>query len=285
MTPKQHIILGYPNSGKTTFLAAFWHILDAGEATSLVLEKTSGDMRYLNEIKNIWLRCEQVPRTLTSSEDMVEILVRESETDNSMALQLPDFSGETFQAMFADRQCDKRFLEILNQSDGILFFINADRTNDTMAVADHDFPEDGGAAETDADATGFEGLTDFDPRLVAEQTRIIDTLQILHVSPFQTVHRRLVIAISAWDVVSSDGCSPEEWVARDMPMLSQYLANNDDVYEVRFCGMSAQGGNFDSETRDKLLAMNPADRVQCVWGGQFSSDITQPLMWLSEDNV
>lgn len=285
MTLKQHIILGFPNSGKTTFLAAFWYILDAGETTSLVLEKTSGDMRYLNEIKNIWLRCEQVPRTLTSSEEMVEILVRESKTGNSMALQLPDFSGETFQALFADRQCEKGFLETLDQSNGILFFVNADRANDMMAVTDHDFPEDEVAIEVDVDGIGFEDLNDFDPRQVAEQTRIIDTLQNLNISPFQTIHRRLVIAISAWDVVSSDDISPREWVAREMPMLSQYLTNNADMYEVRYCGMSAQGGSFEGEARDALLDMSPADRVQCVWNGQLSSDITQPLTWLSKDNV
>lgn len=285
MTAKQHIILGYPNSGKTTFLAAFWHILDAGETPSLVLEKTSGDMRYLNKIKNIWLRCEQVPRTLISTEEMVEILVCESKTGNSIALQLPDFSGETFQALFADRQCEKGFLETLDQSNGILFFVNADRANDMMAVTDHDFPEDALAPEADLGGTGFEDIKDFNPRKVSEQTRIIDILQIMHIAPFQTVHRRLVIAISAWDVVSSDVSSPEEWVVREMPMLSQYLANNADVYEVRYCGISAQGGSFEGAARDALLDRTPSDRVQCLWNGQLGSDITQPLTWLSEDNV
>ncbi len=280
MTLKQHIILGFPNSGKTTFLAAFWHILDAGEVTSLTLEKTSGDVRYLNEIKNIWLKCEQVPRTLTSSEEMVEILVRDTKTGQATALRLPDFSGETFQSLFANRECDQEFLETLDRSSGILFFINADRANDMMAVTDHNFPDDEDEAARDA-----EHLEDFDPRQVPEQSRIVDVLQLLQMSPFRNTRRRLAIAISAWDVVCSDGISPEQWIAREMPMLAQYLVNNADAYDVCFCGISAQGGCFEGGSREQLLEKKPADRVLCVWEEEDGHDITQPLTWLSENDA
>lgn len=124
--------------GKTTFLAALWHMLDVGTAISLTLEKISGDVRYLNEIKNTWIKCEQVPRTLISSEEMVEMTVRNTATDQISTLRLPDFSGETFQTLVADRHCDPELVETLNDAAGILFFVNADRANDMMAITDHD---------------------------------------------------------------------------------------------------------------------------------------------------
>ena len=94
MTSQHHIILGYPESGKTTYLAALWHVIDAGLAgTSLVLEKTSGDAEYLNKIVEAWLRCEEVPRTYISNEEKVALHVRDTKTQATMVLTLPDFPG------------------------------------------------------------------------------------------------------------------------------------------------------------------------------------------------
>jgi len=214
MTQKQHVILGYPNSGKTTFLAALWHLLDAEKTTSLSLDKISGNVRYLNEIKKTWLKCEQVPRTLISSEEMVEMRVRDMGTNGTSVLRLPDFSGETFQALITDRECDEDFLAMLQDSSGILFFINAERTNDMMLVTDHDFPDDDQVDEDEDRNAEVEALEDFDPRKTPEQARIIDVLQLLQLPPLRGPRRRLVVAISAWDVVAADDITPRDWIAR-----------------------------------------------------------------------
>jgi len=281
MTHHQHIILGYPNSGKTTYLAALWYMLDAGTTTSLTLEKVSGDMRYLNEIKSTWLKCEQVPRTTISTEEMVEIMVRDTSSAKVSTLQLPDFSGETFQALISNRACEKSFLATLDQSSGILFFVNADRSNDMMSVIDHNFQDDDAGEQADDTPESENLFEDFDARRMPEQTRIVDVLQLLQASPFRQTRRRLAIAISAWDVVVVDKISPQEWVAREMPLLDQFLANNLNEYEVCFCGISAQGGQFEGRARDHLLDKAPAERVVVEWDGVIGCDITLPLTWLS----
>ena len=277
MTHTQHIILGYPNSGKTTFLAALWHLIDAGKSTSLILDKVTGDVAYLNEIKNIWLKCEQVPRTSISSEEMVEMWVQHTKTKDTSTLHLPDFSGETFQALIADRECTEGFVSLFQNTSGILFFINADRTNDMMLVTDHLYPDE---AQDDAEVH----LEDFDPRKTPEQTRIVDVLQLLQSSPLLGSRRRLVVMISAWDVVAVDSISPREWIVREMPLLAHYLANNPSAYNAQFCGISAQGGLFEGEARNQLLKKDPADRVVCLWEGEASRDITLPLTWLCVDD-
>lgn len=288
MSPKQHVILGYPDSGKTTYLAALWHILDAGSASSIVLDKMAGDVRYLNEIKRIWLKCEQVPRTLTSSEELVEMHVRNATTSNSSVLRLPDFSGETFLSLIADRECHEDFVSILQDSDGVLFFVNADRANDALFVTDFDFADEDSETEQDPateqdETVEADGVVDFDPRRMPEQTRIIDILQLLQAAVLQKGRRRLVIVVSAWDVVAADGVEPSEWLEREMPMLAQYLAANAELYDVRHCGISAQGGSFEGEARNLLLAVDPTNRVQCRWDGETTNDITLPLTWLNDD--
>ncbi len=277
MTSHRHIILGYPESGKTTYLAALWHVIDAGLAgTSLMLEKISGDAEYLNKIDEAWLRCEEVPRTYISNEEHVALHVRDTKTQSTMVLTLPDFSGETFQEIFADRQCADEFVENANETGGILFFVNADRADDMMSVLDHVFDDDEDA--------GPEELADFDPRKTPEQTRIVELLQLLQVRPFDRRYRRLVIAVSAWDVVQDDGVSPAEWIARAMPLLDQFLHNNTEIYDVRFCGISAQGGMLNDDSRASLLEKKPAERVICHWQGKSGPDITQPLRWLGADD-
>ena len=280
MTQTQHVILGYPSSGKTTFLAALWHLLDATTATSLTLERISGDMTYLNEIKNSWIKCQKAPRTLMSGEKMVEMNVRNRATDQTSILRLPDFSGETFERLVAERHCDPDLIESVNEATGILFFVNADRANDTMAITDHLYPDD--EVEVEAD-NGEEARIEFEPRNVPEQVRIIDMLQLLQTSPFRPARRRLVIAVSAWDVIAHERIDPGKWIAREMPMLDQFLDNASSAYETRICGISAQGGQFEGDALERLLDETPSERVVCVWDGERGTDITLPLTWLGGD--
>src|ERR1700761_1052789 len=102
MNGQYHSILGLPRSGKTTFLAALWHLIDAGEvATKLVLDKLVGDHAYLNAIAEAWRRCEEVPRTSMAAETKVTIHVHAQAIGQKMALEFPDLSGESFEIQFA----------------------------------------------------------------------------------------------------------------------------------------------------------------------------------------
>ena len=59
-----HTIIGMPNSGKTTFLAALWHLVTSGESKpALQFDRLDGDVQYLNVIAERWQRCEKAART------------------------------------------------------------------------------------------------------------------------------------------------------------------------------------------------------------------------------
>src|SRR5260370_11015765 len=58
------VIVGLPGSGKTTFLAALWHIIEADETDCrLKLDHYEGDLKYLNSIAQAWRTFKKVPRT------------------------------------------------------------------------------------------------------------------------------------------------------------------------------------------------------------------------------
>ena len=99
---------------------------------------------------------------------------------------------------------------------------------------------------------------------------------------------RVVVLISAWDLLEDLDTTPMKWLGDALPMLSQYLEGLDDV--VVF-GLSAQGGEFekkdDSEEQlekvEELRQLPPVKRPRIVTdSGEPSNDLTLPLRHLLE---
>jgi len=292
-----HSILGLPRSGKTTYLAALWHLIDAGEAhTTLVLDRLVGDHAYLNKIVEAWRRCEEVPRTSMGAEEKsLSIHVHERETGTKAILAFPDLSGESFERQFATRACTPEYVEGFEGEGGIVLFINADRPSDGMtildiapAVAEGDVQgqlQEQQLAEPPGEPDGQKqkiAVERWKPNCVPEQVRLVDLLQFIQRPPFRRRIRRIAVIISAWDVLGTTALQPFEWLAREMPLLDQFLANSPESFEVRVYGVSAQGGTVRGNSRIDLLKMSqPSLRIRCVGSNTGPHDLTAPLVWLS----
>lgn len=280
MNALYHTILGLPRSGKTTFLAALWHLIDAGEVnTKLVLDKLVGDHEYLNTIVEAWRRCEEVPRTPRGSEINVCIHVHEPATDRKVVLEFPDLSGESFEDQFALRSCKSDFVKGFAQQGGILLFVNADRPQEGMTLLDLGPII---AGEVEAGTTAPE--QEWSHALVPEQVRLVDLLQFLQRPPFDRRRRRLAVGISAWDVIADPKPAPADWLTRELPFLDQFLRNNPESFEVRVYGISAQGGDVTGDKRSELSRQTPSRRIQCIGPDADPHDLTAPLVWLSGGN-
>jgi hypothetical protein len=276
MTTLYHSILGLPRSGKTTYLAALWHQIDAGEvSTKLVLDKLVGDHEYLNSIVEAWRRCAEVPRTPREAETNVTIHVSEPATSRPIVLRFPDLSGESFEDQFLARSCKPEYVSSYSADGGILLFVNADRAQDGLTVLDLGPTLVEGTSEP-AETT----LKDWSADLVPEQVRLVELLQFLQQPPFLRRQRRLAVGVSAWDVVDQQ-ISPESWLAREMPLLSQFLANNSQSFDVRVYGISAQGGDVTGDKRLELARKVPSKRVICVGPEVEPHDLTAPIVWLN----
>lgn len=280
MSTQYHSILGLPRSGKTTFLAAIWHLLDAGEVTTkLVLDKLVGDHTYLNTIVDAWRRCEEVPRTSMGAETKVTIHVHATDSGQKIVLGFPDLSGESFKEQFTARACTSDYVAGFEGTGGILLFVNANRRTDGMTLADIG-PAIAGAEETPEPHGDKEWSAEFVP----EQVHLVDLLQFLLRSPFARRQRRLAVVVSAWDAVLEPKPTPEQWLTRELPFLDQFLANNPESFEVRVYGVSAQGGDVAGDQRTKLVRQIPSRRIQCVGPGANAHDLTAPLLWLTGES-
>ncbi|OLY65079.1 hypothetical protein BWD12_11875 [Leptospira santarosai serovar Bananal] len=114
-------------------------------------------------------------------------------------------------------------------------------------------------------------------------------LQFLLRSPFLRKRRRLAILISAWDIIKTP-IEPEKWLEREYPLFFQFIKTNQDSFEFRIFGISAQGGDIsqvndekNNNIRDTLLRKIPSQRIQCITSNHNGHDLTIPICWLSED--
>src|SRR4051794_12749587 len=84
------LILGLPGSGKTTFIAALWHVIESDEVEgALKLAEVHGVRDYLNGIRKNWLDCQDLERTRIGSEHEVSFRLRDASTGSISELILP----------------------------------------------------------------------------------------------------------------------------------------------------------------------------------------------------
>ena len=276
-----HTIIGMQGAGKTTYLAALWHLVNSNEVqTCLVLDRLEGDANYLNEMVESWQRCEKVRRTSAAEDHPVVIHLKQRTTGMSLSLNFTDLSGEKFEHQFASRYCSPEYVAEVNGSGGLLLFVTADRPHKGMTIKD---------AQDLLDGEDSAGEMEWQPKFVPEQVQLVDLLQCHQKAPFSEKRRRLAVIISAWDVVPNRATA-NDWLLHEMPFLAQFLSNNQHSFETRMWGVSAQGGVLttdangkivDTEVRTELLRQTPSNRVRCVSPVGSTSDITLPLCWLS----
>ena len=90
-----HTIIGMQNAGKSTYLAALWHLVNSNEIqTSLVLDRLEGDANYLNEMVESWQKCEKVRRTSAAEDHPIVIHLRQRTNGVSVVLNFTDLSKE-----------------------------------------------------------------------------------------------------------------------------------------------------------------------------------------------
>ena len=290
MTAMYHTIIGLPKSGKTTFLAALWHVLNAGEvSTKLQLDKLIGDSNHLNGIVEAWRRCDEVPHTSIAAETSVTIHIQDQATGRKAVLGFPDLSGESFELQVASRKAKIAYIEGLRGDGGILLFVTADRAQDGMTILDlapliaEPLEAELKEVSQDKDVNRKHQVCVWKPSLVPEQVQLVELLQFLQRKPFPRKKRRVAVVVSAWDVVLSK-LSAEDWLSRELPLLHQFLLSNPDDFDFRVYGVSAQGGDVTSKQKDELLRKTPSLRIQCEGRDTEAHDLTAPVVWLMSEH-
>ena len=280
-------IIGLPASGKTTFLAALWHLVEANEAECrLKLDGCSGDFTYLNMIAEAWRSFIPVPRTSQVGDKDVTIQLLDTKTQVSGQAYFPDLAGETFDRQIEERTCKPEFIEALSHNRGILFFVNADVKEDALSINEFNarIPVQVSEVNFASDADPMEPsseLREWAPRDLPAQVKIVQLLSDLIRPPFEPLKRRIAVMISAWDLVRDMELKPSDWLAKHMPLVAQFLRTNQSYFESQIYGVSAQGVSLEDDLAiNEVSRRASSHRIQIVGQDSEGHDLTEPLVWL-----
>jgi hypothetical protein len=280
---KRCMVFGIQESGKTTFAAALWHLVDSEEIpTALIKGKHVGDFTYLQEISGSWAEGYEVERTKSQQVENIQVNLRHAASGDEMTLEFDDLSGETFEHAFARRYCPEKFVELVKNAEGMLLFLSASRRNDDAVTILDVFDAKEDATHPAADPDHWE------PEKAPLQVQLVDLLQCLQRPPFEVAPMKVALVVSAWDLAPDGGADAEKWLRDRYPLLSQYLNNSEAILDLRVYGVSAQGGRLSQKKdgpgpdREKLLATVPASkRIRIIGPEVAEHDITRPLLWLA----
>ncbi|RWE24773.1 MAG: hypothetical protein EOS41_14380 [Mesorhizobium sp.] len=137
MVAHRHVVIGFQGSGKTTYAAALWHLVDARakEAPTVLSKGTHrGDYGYLEAIAGAWESGYQVKRSGVGTWLPIAINLTSQAIEGDIELSFVDMSGETFEQIFASREYDARVETMARGCEGLLLFVSADRKIDDATL-------------------------------------------------------------------------------------------------------------------------------------------------------
>ncbi len=286
MSTRSVVIIGLPESGKTTFLAALWHLVfERDVATRMRFDSLkAGDATHLNSIAARWRDAKVQDRTALSGNRLVSMGLKNAD-DTPFLVTFPDVPGEAYRRMWEDRDCEAEIAEIL-KAGGVLLFVHADTIRPPKWVIDE---------VRLSKAVGLEvpqgQEVPWHPRLAPTQVQLVDLLQLLRTPPLDIGPRKLAIMLSAWDKAEGEGLTPKAYLEAKLPLLAQYLRRGADGWIWRIYGVSAQGGEYDPIDPDAELLPEaealrqldrPSTRIRLIDDQPETHDLTEPLAWLME---
>lgn len=260
------LMLGLPESGKSTYLGALYYLLRKRADERLKLASDPEERDYLQELENHWLRFLAFERSTHPGVREIELDLRGPET-GEIALSIPDVSGESYNHLWEDGIWSASVRELAASADGIMLFLRPAKLK-VPELIDVSLPpqEDG------SKPVGWEA------EMSPTQAIICDLLELIgneRSSPVESI----AVVIAAWDTATDLGIDPPKWLELQVPLLWQWLCAQENPFRFQTFGISAQGGDVDDEETRKRLAENP-DPLARVLDGPGANGLLDPLLWL-----
>jgi hypothetical protein len=290
------VAIGLPEAGKTTFLAAVWHVTESEEVKgSLRLEKVSDEATHLNNIRTEWLSFKPVTRTVQGQEQPVSLWFRNEQAVIG-EVSFPDLSGEEFRQAWKERHWPTDYDQIIRSANGLLLFIHPNGVKEPMSIADvqrladaacpEDVePDDNKAIVRDSEKV-VEATEEWDALKAPTQVQLVELLQFVRQRTKIEFPIRLAVIISAWDIVKkehgdkySGEYGAQDWLKDRLPYLDQYFRSNPEFLVVRIYGVSAQGGDLNADRAALKGFENASERILIEGSDCAPHDISEPIGW------
>lgn len=275
---RDFLMLGLSGSGKTTFLAALnWSLQNPPQEARLRSSGLADGTQYINERTKEWIRCQVVEKTPSGRRVDVTLPVETVDGDQAQ-LHCPDLSGEEFRDHWELRQWSPERDQEVRHARGLILFVSALHSYLPSSLA-QEAQAVGGPEPAQGTVASNRAWTPEDTCL---QVQIVELLQFIRLRR-RSLPLKVAFVVSAWDRIAGTYNSAEDWLQTEAPLLHQFLHTNSAVFPSRAYGVSAQGGEYATQSVD-LLSAGPGERIVVVHRDDGAPakdrDITRPLAWL-----
>jgi len=136
MTTPSIVVLGLPEAGKSSFIAALSHVLQFQEVETLLsLEKLADEDKYLHELRADWQSCKPFERTTGGPVHPITLHLKDKDAFKGEFF-FPDIAGEEFEEQWSGREWSSEFTDAISKATGLLLFINAKNLRKPLSIVD-----------------------------------------------------------------------------------------------------------------------------------------------------
>jgi hypothetical protein len=283
MSARSIVLVGWPDSGKTNFLGAFWESVRTG-AGSLVAPTPPDEIKYVEEALDFQSRGEFAPRSDKNLEQSrkdftLPVKLIAVPAAEAAVVVVPDVTGELWKAAVETGELPPEWMDELRAASGALLFV---RVQSPLNVD----PLDWVTTERLLRMKTLEDADEAAARSIPTQVTLCELLRFLELSMPTAPggeKPRVAVMLTAWDLVDAEtaGRGPRAFLAAEYPLFSGRL---DDVerLDVRVFGVSAVGGDFaDPVFKAKYLDDGSVSGyVVTRQGGDQIADVGLPIAWV-----
>src|SRR5579884_333002 len=277
---REILVMGLPEAGKTTFIAALWHVVSVHEiASALRLGELQPSRDHLNSISKKWRECASVGRTILGKERSVAMNLETLDGMRKFRVTMPDTSGEAFRRIFENRRWTTSFGTAVERSAALIFFMHPDfmiaphRIDDGVEEAISIMEPVARSAEDNNSGQAAEQSLPWEVNRASPQTKVLDLLQLV-IRARKGRCLKIAVVVSAWDLVKNLQLTPEKWLQKRAPLVWQFLNANQEKRPYAVFGISAQGDDYAKRADTLRDFIKPSERIIVVSGQQTSNDIT-----------
>lgn len=241
MENKQSIlIVGRPNSGKTTFMAQLAERLE--EQSEVMLEYAPDDRTVIEDAQNRLADGLAIEHTSTATNETLSLPLKWN--NQSFILDYPDYGGEQINSIIEQRDINEQWQELINKSDYWLVFINVNNL-----VQDDDITT---KMIKPIEKTGTV-TKDFE---LSKQAFFVELLQMLLYVKGLGLHRtldvpKICIALSCWDTLGETTIKPTDYIQKHLPLLNSFIQNIWSEKARSIIGLSSQGKSLKKDKADE----------------------------------
>ena len=269
------LLIGFRGSGKTTFLAAVWHLLEAQEIPSALFAPTlQPDREHLNFIRGHWLRLEPTTRTSLRNMQTVSVTMEDRKQGTKASIVIPDFSGEVFRMQWTEREVWQNYVKLVQLSSGAVLFVHPYEVKPGPRIPPRSLTVKDEARERDT--------VPWNAEFAPTQVQLVDVIQT-YLRLAENPPTRLAVVVSAWDLINDEQITPDAWFTARLPLLAQFFEARGENLAVKYFGVSAQGGDLPKEKAKLEKIRKPSERIYVVEDGKRHPDLTAVLRWLIAD--